>query len=271
MNLNYWYKQDVEPCFPDLAWSRPENRLQAGKLLIIGGNVHEFNAPAQAFAVALEAGIGTSRVLMPIAVKKQLAKFPSPNLEIEYTASTPSGSFASKSLADFLDHSSWSDGVLLAGNLGHNSETAILLEKYIKHYSGILLLTKDSVDYFVQHPTEIVMRPNTCLVLTIAQLQKIGTNLKFKTVFKFDNNILELVQSLHEFTKEYQINIILKHLNILYVASNGKVSTTKLTPDREVWRVDTGTKAVVWWIQNPTETFKAITASIADLTNKNIE
>lgn len=271
MDLSYWYKQDSKPCFEDLAWSRPENKLQAGKLLIVGGNMHEFNAPAQAFAVANQSGIGTSRVLMPIAVKKQFAKFPSPSLEIEYTASTPSGSFASKSLADFLDLSSWADGVLLAGNLGHNSETAILLEKYIKGYNGILLLTKDSVDYFIKHPSEIVTRPNTCLVLTMAQLQKIGTNLNFKTTFKFNTNILELVQSLHEFSQEYRIIIILKHLNNIFVANNGKVSTTKLTPDLDVWRVETGAKAIVWWIQNPTKAFQAITTSIANHTDQNIE
>lgn len=262
MNLDYWHKQTDKPIYPGLAWSRPENRLQAGKLLIIGGNGHEFNIPAQAYASAVKAGIGTARVLMPDSVAKHLAKLPKPSLEIEYTASTPSSSFATKSLVDLLSLSDWADGVLLAGNFGHNSETAILLEKYVTKYTGILMLSEDAVDYFVQAPDSVANRPEVCLVATIAQLQKFAVSLKFQTVFKFDTNIVELVESLHKFTLEFKTTIVLKHLNILYVASEGQISTTKLDDDFDSWRIDTASKAIVWWIQNSQKTFEAITTSL---------
>ena len=43
MNHDYWHKQtSSKPLFPELIWSRPENRQLAGKLLIIGGNLHGF-------------------------------------------------------------------------------------------------------------------------------------------------------------------------------------------------------------------------------------
>lgn len=262
MDLDYWHKQADEPIYQDLAWSRPENRLQAGKLLIIGGNGHGFNVPAQSFTAAIKAGIGTARVLMPDSVAKQLSKFPKPNLEIEYTASTPSGSFALKSLSDFLSLSDWADGVLLAGNFGHNSETAILLEKFVAKHSGTLTLCEDAVDYFVKAPDSIAKRPSTCLVVTISQLQKLGLSLGFNKVFKFDTNILELVESLHEFSQQFAISIILKHLSVIYVAHNGQVSTTKQEADFDSWRIDTASKASVWWIQNSQKPFEAMTTSL---------
>lgn len=262
MDKDYWHKQADKPLFQDLAWSRPENKLQAGKLLIIGGNGHEFNVPAQAYAAATKAGIGIARVLMPDSVAKQLAKFPRPALEIEYTPSTPSGSFASKALIEFLSLSDWADGVLLAGNLGHNSETAILLEKFVSKYHGPVTLCEDAVGYFVQAPNSISQRDDTCLVVTIAQLQKLGTSLKFSKPFKFDTNILELVEQLHEFTEQYELSIVLKHLDVIYVAHQGQVSTTKLEAEFDSWRIETAAKASVWWLQNSQKPFQSITTSI---------
>ena len=62
MQPDYWYKQTVaKPLYPELLWSRPENRKHAGKLLIVGGHAQSFAAPAQAFSKAGKAGIGTAR------------------------------------------------------------------------------------------------------------------------------------------------------------------------------------------------------------------
>ena len=114
--------------FPDLHWSRPENRLHAGKLLVIGGNLHGFAAPAEAYSEADKAGAGAVRVLLPDATQKLIGKFVP---EAEYAPSTPSGSFAQLSLNEWLISSSWADHVLLAGDLSRNSETAIVIEKFL--------------------------------------------------------------------------------------------------------------------------------------------
>lgn len=70
MDNSYWLKQsNAEPLFPDLIWSRPESKQAAGKLLIIGGNAHGFSAPAEAYVIAGKSGIGSTRVVMPNALK----------------------------------------------------------------------------------------------------------------------------------------------------------------------------------------------------------
>src|SRR5262245_34884782 len=124
MEREYWRKQQPgKLLFPELEWSRPENKAQAGKLLIVGGNQHGFAAPAEAYAVATKTGIGTARVLLPDALQKTVGRILDNG---EFAPSTPSGSFSQKALGELLSYSSWADAALLAGDFGRNSETAIL-------------------------------------------------------------------------------------------------------------------------------------------------
>ena len=46
----------------------------------------------------------------------------------EYAPSTPSGSFSTQALGELQAMANWADGTLIAGDIGRNSETAILLE-----------------------------------------------------------------------------------------------------------------------------------------------
>src|SRR5512146_3316650 len=151
-NMN-WLKQTDEPLFPDILWARPENKRHAGKLLIIGGHSQNFSAVSRAYAAAHKAGAGTIRVLLPLSLQKMLAKaFP----EAEFADITGIGSFSRAALGLFLELSDWADAVLLAGEFGRNSETAVLLESYVNKYSGSLTLTGDSLDYFYTDPRPII-------------------------------------------------------------------------------------------------------------------
>ena len=257
---DYWHKQTTEPLYPDLLWSRPENKRQAGKLLIIGGNVHGFAAVGEAYSAAVTAGIGTAHVLLPDALQKSVGQI----LEnADFASSTPSGSFSRKSLSDFIDHSAWADGVLLAGDLGRNSETAILLETYIQKYPGLVVLTKDAVDYFTTTPQLLLGRADSLIVLTLAQLQKFVSKAHLVTPISFSMDLLQLVHTLHELTTDYKPAIIVKHLDTILVAHAGQISTTKTTSDLEDrWRVGTASAAAVWALQNPAKLFAALTTAV---------
>jgi len=261
MENTYWHKQTTDkPLFPDLLWSRPESKRTAGKLLIIGGNIHSFAAVGQAYQAAKAAGIGSLRIVLPDALQKTVSKLLP---EAVFAISTPSGSFGQRALAELLEQASWADGVLLAGDFGRNSETAIVLEKLVSKYQGQLTLTKDSVDYFVRIAQPVANRTNTCLVLTIAQLQLIATSLKFESAFSFDMGLLQLVDMLHQFTSEFGVDVVLKHLDTLLVAVGGQVSTTKTDlKGEDSWRVTTAAQAAVWWLQNPSKTFEALSSSV---------
>jgi len=255
MDREYWQQQTAsQPLFKDLLWSRPENRAHAGKLLIVGGNAHGFAAPAEAYRYATEAGVGLTRVLLPQSVKSLL---PSGAPDMEFVPSTPSGSFARLSVADFIDAAAWADGVLLAGDFGRNSETAIVLESLVWKYHGLLTLAGDAVDYFTGSAT-MLDRPSTVLVVDLAQLQKLATAAKFTTAFTSTLDLLHLVEALHDFSADHQAALVLVHDDTIFVAVDGQVSTTK--PSAAPLKI--AASASVWHLQNPTKPFEALTTSL---------
>ncbi|HET6924541.1 MAG TPA: hypothetical protein VFH39_01775 [Candidatus Saccharimonadales bacterium] len=259
MQADYWHRQLAgKPLFPELEWSRPENRNQAGKLLIIGGNAHGFAAPGEAYGEATKAGIGSTRVVLPQRVKSLVG---SVLPDVDYAMSNPSGGFSQLALNDLLMWADWADGVLLAGDFGRNSETAILLEKFLAHHAGQVTLTKDAVDYFTPSPQALLARDDTTLALSFAQLQKLAMNGRFTTAFTSDMDLIRCVDALHEFTTLHSVNLITKHLENLIVAVDGQVSTTKLE-EVKIWRLKTAAHASVWWLQTPAKPFEALTTSL---------
>lgn len=257
----FWHKQEVgKPLFPQLEWSRPENRQTAGKLLIVGGNLHGFAAPAEAYSESVKAGIGMSRVLLPSAIQKVVG----PSIENgEFAASTPSGSFSQRALVELLDWCKWADGVLFAGDLGRNSETAIMLEKFLQNCEALTIITKDAMDYVVSLPQAALERPNTALVCSFAQLQRLAIAAKFERPLTFSMDLVRLVDWLHLFTERHAPHIVVKHLDTILVGVNGEVSTTKLKEDKQIWRLKTAAHASVWWIQNRTKPFEALTMAVS--------
>ncbi len=256
----YWQKQTTaKPLFPDLVWSRPENKNQAGKLLIVGGNVHSFAAAAEAYSEASMSGIGTARVLLPDSLQKTVGKVFAAG---EYAPSSSSGSFGQKALAEMLAMAEWADATILAGDFGRNSETAILLEKFAEKYTGPLTITQDALDYFTKWDS-ILNREQTSLVMSFAQLQKIAKTARYTTAFTYEMDFLHLIEALHGFTLRHQASIIVKREDQIYVAANGRVSSTQLAEEQKVWRVKTAARAGVWWLQNPSKTYEALTSSLA--------
>jgi NAD(P)H-hydrate repair Nnr-like enzyme with NAD(P)H-hydrate dehydratase domain len=260
MDTDYWHRQDPDnPLYQDLIWSRPENKNLAGKLAIIGGDAQGFAAVGDAFNAADVAGIGTCRVILPDVLERTVSRvFPA----AEFAPSTPSGSFAKQALAELLGLSTWADGVLVAGDMGRNSETAIVLEQFAEKHNGQLTITKDAADYFIESPNSVLNRENTAMVITMAQAQKLFTAAKQASAITFNMDVVRLIEALHRMTLEYPLTLVIKHLGTVFVAVNGQVSSTKLKQDEKIWRVKTAAKTSVWWLQNPTKTFEAITSSI---------
>lgn len=257
---DYWHKQTDKPLFPDLMWSRPETKSSRGKLLIVGGHAQSFAAPAEAYSSAEKSGIGVARVILPNSLERTVSKlFPA----AEFAPSNPSGGFAMTTLAEILSTASWADGVLLAGDLGRNSETTAMLENLAGKYVGQLAITKDAADFFCTHPTSLVARPATALVISTGQLQRLGTSMHVAGAFTSDMGIVQAVDWLHLFTTEHPtLHIITRHLNQYLVAVLGQVSTTPVQTDKPVWRVQRAAAAATWWLQNPSKPFEALTSSM---------
>lgn len=256
MEHTYWLKQGTEPLFPDILWSRPESKATSGRLSIIGGNSHGFGAPGIAYNSSMSAGVGSVNVLMPDAIKK-IVKGLLP--DAEFAPSTPSGSFSRQALSNLIDASNRSDCVLLAGDVGRNSETAVLFETFVQKYSGPLTITQDAVDFFKETPKDLCDRSNTLIVLSLSQLQKLFMFTPTITPIILSMSTIQLIEALHDYTLEHCATIVTKHNDLIFVASKGRVSTTKDT--RKIWRVETAGRASVFWLQNPDKPLESVTTS----------
>lgn len=256
---DYWIKQiEGQPLFPDILWSRPETKQGAGRLLIIGGTSFGFAAPGQAYAAAVFAGIGTVRVLLPETLRKIVG---SHMLEADFAPTNPSGSFSREALEAMLQHAQWSEAVLLAGELGRNSETAVTLENFVKRYRGQLTITRDAADYFLKTPLDILDRSDTLLVVSIEQLQKLAAAAHYEEPLLFSMGASLLATWLHGFSSLHAAHLILCHDSQFFVASGGRVASQRSTSEEKIWRVKTAARATVFWLQSPAKAFEAMTSS----------
>lgn len=258
----YWHKQTFKsPLYEDLLWSRPENKLHAGKLLIIGGNANGFSAPAVAFQTANKAGVGACRVILPNSLQKIVGKHI--GIDAIFSPSNRSGSFAQQSIDEFLLQSEWADAVFLAGDFGRNSETAIALEKFVAHFKKPLVATQDAAEYFISNSSTILQRHNILLVINFAQLRKLAITAKFEHTFTFNLSSLLFIEMLHQFSEKYSIQLIVQRHDTIYVASEGLISSTKFKEEiSNNWNIQSASHSAVWWMQNPTIPFKALTTSV---------
>jgi NAD(P)H-hydrate repair Nnr-like enzyme with NAD(P)H-hydrate dehydratase domain len=264
-NTDFTKQTVTDPAFSDVLWSKPENKQARGKLLIIGGNEQGLSAPMDAFNAATNAGIGEARVLLPNALKKVTGNV----LEFgSYAPSTPSGSFNQLALAEFIDSSVWADATLFAGSLGRNSETAIVLEKYLQKHKGPVIISQDAVDYVIAATHVLTKRGTTILVMSLAQLQKYAKNIKLPQAITFQMDLLQLTAVVQDLSSTRGVSFVVKHLKNIIVAHDGNVSVTQLTDDIDVWRVKTAACVSVWLIQQPEKPFEAISTAVWEYIQK---
>lgn len=260
MDTSYWLKQlPTKPLFPDIEWSKPEQKAHAGRLMIIGGHAQGFIGVAESFDYAKKAGVGEVRVLLPDSLQKSL---PNNLAEATLLPSNPSGGFSKKAWQDINAACQWADGVFLPGDAGKNSETATLYEKLLLETKTPIVITRDAVDLLDQAYPQVVERENTLLVLSFAQTQKLLKNVYYPKVVTFSMSLAAFVEVLHKFTITYPVTLMVFHNDTLIVAAGGKVSTTPWTNPMEIWRGHVATKAASYWLWNPGKVFEAATTSL---------
>ncbi len=261
MQFDYWHKQTKgKALYSDIEWQRPETKSMAGKLLIVGGNKLGFAAVAQAYNDALAAGVGECRAVLPDALKPVIDKFA---LDCVYVPTNISGGMNKDALTPLEASAAWADAVLLIGDAGRNSETAILFETFLQRSSKPALITRDAVDLLRSSTPTLLERPNTTFVLSLAQLQKMLQSVYYPKTILFSMQLTTLVETLHKFTISYPVTLVVFHQNQLVVAHDGNVSTTPWEEVMMIWRGSVAAKASVYWLQNLNRPFEAITTSIA--------
>ena len=257
---SYWRKQtNATPLFPDIDWGKPEQRSQSGRLGIIGGNKLGFAGVGEGYGIAVAAGVGEVRVLLPDVLRKSI---PGSITDTVFGATNPSGSLARDALIQMNTMGQWATGILLIGDAGRNSETAIVYEDFIQSYSGQLTMTRDAID-LVKHSSQIIIeRPDTLLVMSFAQLQKLFQLVYYPKVLTFSMQMTSLVEALHKFTITYPVSITVLFREQLIVASRGEITSTPWENPMAIWRGSVAAKASVYWLWTPKKTLESVTSSL---------
>ncbi len=257
---DYWLKQTAEkPLFPDIEWQKPEQKSMSGKLLIIGGNSHNFAAVSTSYSDALKAGAGQVKAVLPDSLKKTID---GGNFDCVFVQANQSGGISKESLNELKAAAEWADALLFIGDAGRNSETAIVYEQLINASSKINLITRDSLDLLKANWPELVQKENSIIIASLAQLQKIFMSVYYPKVILFSMQLTNLVEAMHKFTLTYPLTIVVYHQGQIIVARGGQVSTTPFENPNLIWRGSVATKAAVYAMQNSNKIFEAISASL---------
>jgi ADP-dependent NAD(P)H-hydrate dehydratase / NAD(P)H-hydrate epimerase len=258
MHFDYWRRQsDNTPLFPDIAWSKPEQRSQAGKLAVIGGNKLGFVAIRDAYETAEHLGAGKIRAILPDVLKRII---PVTTLDAVFLPSNASGGFSKEGHDEFQAACSWADVCLLVGDAGRNSETAVAFESIVADTSQ-LVITRDALDLLMPAMQRLVDRDSTTLVASFAQIQKIFQAVYYPKILSFSMQLMQLVETLHKFTITYPVTIVTFHHNQLIVAHDGQVVTQEFDQPMAIWRGITATRAACYLLWNPKKPLEAITTS----------
>ncbi|MDB5179983.1 MAG: hypothetical protein JWN12_615 [Candidatus Saccharibacteria bacterium] len=260
MDYSYWKRQTLDaPLFPDIEWGKPEQKSLSGKLGIIGGNQLGFAGVAEAYGVALGTGAGHIRVLLPDVLKKTI---PPAITDAVYAPTNPSGSLSKDAIAEMNALGEWANSILMIGDAGRSGETAVVYEQFIQKYTGQLILTRDAIDLVKNGSEMLVERPNTVLIASFAQLQKLFQSVYYPKVLTFSMQLTNLIEAVHKFTITYPVTLVVLHKDHLIVASNGEVTSQVWNNPMLIWRGSVAAKAAAYWLWTPSKPLEAITSSI---------
>ncbi|MDQ5932062.1 MAG: ADP-dependent NAD(P)H-hydrate dehydratase / NAD(P)H-hydrate epimerase [Patescibacteria group bacterium] len=261
MNHSYWQRQEPsKPLFPDIEWSKPERRDQSGALLVVGGNKLGFAGVAEAYQTALKTGVGQVKVMLPDCLKKSI---PPTMIDVIFAACTPSGGLSKEALPELRAVSDWANGVLLIGDAGRNAETALAYEEFISTYKGLIIVTRDAIDLVKNNPGLLAERPDTLIIASFAQVQKLFQGVYYPKMLTFNMQLLQLVEAMHKFTTTYPCTIMTLHKDTLVIAQAGSVITQPWNNPMAIWRGTVAAEASAYALWNQTDILKAVTQSIA--------
>jgi hypothetical protein len=136
------------------------------------------------------------------------------------------------------------------------------LETFVRKHAGPVALSSDAADYFIHPQTTILERPETLLVLNFAQLQKLAAHAHFPTAFTSAMGLVHLTAALQGFAEQHQVHLVIQQADTVVVAADGKISTTTLA-HLPAHTTKIAAHAAVWWLQNPGQTYKALTTAVS--------
>lgn len=264
-DLSYWRKQS-QPLFDNLLWNIPEQKT--GHIAVVGGNSQNFSTVVRISEFINQTfPIKTLSTVLPDALRGKLP--PLPNLD--FLPSTESGSFAKSRQLELAVSSP--DAALIIGDLSRNSATAVALSDTIassmpqdETLPNLLIIARDSIDLLASEAGRWLSRPNTVIIASMAQLQKLFRAIYYPRMILLSQPLIPTLETLHKFTLTYPATLLTFHQNNIIVAQGGEVSTTHLVDTDyspiSLWSGQLAARVTALNLYNPKQNFAATTAAI---------
>jgi hypothetical protein len=250
---DFWLKQTDEPLWPELQWSRPQQKRLAKKLLIVGGYEQGFNAVGRLYQAALDAGIGAAKVALPSSLKRTVG---SALPDAVFTELAPEPSHLGPAKTELMAYADWADGVVFA-QTGNNSKTALLLADFIGSYGGPLV-AGDELAELLKHDTGVLAgRKQTLFCFSFDGLQRWAAHHKSEVGFRHDMGLRPFVLALRQLNQyQNQPLMCIYEQQVVVVADGGRVVSTprQQTPDP----IALAGFGATWWLQQPGKTLEAL-------------
>jgi NAD(P)H-hydrate repair Nnr-like enzyme with NAD(P)H-hydrate dehydratase domain len=167
-------RQLDEPLFPNVLYARPVTRVSSGRLLLLGGHSGSFSDPTAFHELALAAGIGECRVLLPDVLAKILSGAPG----TYFAASSPSGSLGREAADRAIELSEEADVVAIGADLSNNSDTGMLIERLLTQLDRPIAVFGDALHTVLQNPKTVTDNATALVILTMAEVFKLAGKLQ---------------------------------------------------------------------------------------------
>lgn len=244
-------KQDDQNLFPDLLWNRPLNRRQAGRFLLLAGNIRSVH-DAQMWLDALsDHGAGQVSLAFPMTISRLKAD------NVTLLPATPAGSLAQAAEPTLVGMTNESDGLVIGSNIGRHPQTVALVEKLAA--LDVPLVCDGTVIIESLHlGLKWLRRPHTLLVLNRDQLQKLLRAAKLPYTVTTRSTWQQTAEALERLSNEHQATFLITDEGQVWVTHSGEVSVSK----KEVNNIFDLADTVVLWLQNQNKPFEAATAGL---------
>lgn len=248
--------QKDEPLFQDILWNRPTSIGRAGRILILGGQKHEFSQIQHIFEIAEASGVGEIKGAMPDSLRRFL-----PGLDVGYfLPSTQSGSIARSALGELLHIAQDYDCIIIGANITNNSETAILIESIVRKTELPIVITQEAISILKFNPDLITGNPNVLVVSTMPGIFELANNHHIPMAIKPNTGVMGKMQIIEQLVQISKCQYFVADQEVV-VAADGKFSLTKLeTSLSQNSSIPIGV-ASVFWVQNPNKAFDALTTA----------
>jgi len=220
-NLPTFIRQDQEPLYPRVLYNRPVTRQGAGRLLVIGGHSGEFSLPTAVHQLALAAGVGECRAVLP----ESLVKFVGGAPGTTFVAASPSGSLGTEALGRILELAEEADAMALGASLSSNSHTAILMERVLQEAPTPVVLFGDALTALAHHSRRFTERENCLVVATMPEMFRLAGHLGVAISIRRDGGLINKLEIIRDIAAASKCSYAVYGTEIITAAAGELVVT----------------------------------------------